>query len=454
MALDRGTPLSEYLVDIGWANNEEQMNGVLKVIAGTYDKIDNFAKNTAKGWVNAAKLVAGAYLAIAKKAADLLQEEAKLDLENQMLAKKYMVSANAMMAYNNALKELGMSYEDLFYATDEVRGRFNELVLLGRQMEAPEGLEDTMVLVRDIGFQFTKLNVILANLRRWVAYFMGQRMNGQLQRLRDTAASFIEYIQEHGVEVAEKVATVAAAVLNVFTSIAGVTIKLITYAVKFLAWIEKVAPWLKWILFIVWAYYTPIGKIAALIGLITALINDYQKALNKEETIFSWKQLYLFIKPVVEAVKLLVRALSNVFNTDWSQSPFMLTVKALAGMLRGILDTINLITYGIGALFGDEESIENFKYSAHDFHDLISDFVGGYEGNNINQSNVVDYIKGGGPNYGGYFSPIPTNTTNNDVKSSINITNNVKSVQEAKSLTEKQIQDYREGVGFSYSPVF
>ena len=197
--------LKEYLVKIGWNLDE---NG-FKDTVGKLDDIKKKIKENVK-LKDAVKVAGTTVLTVLKTVneamLDAIESSALLDYETEKQARLWWVSEEQARSYQTALNALGETNEDLAKMTNEQYQRLYELNQLGRSLEAPEGLEDFLLLVRDINFEFSKLKVEFEYGRRWVAYFLGQFIGSDAQKVRDFLRNLNKNIQENLPKIAEKVA--------------------------------------------------------------------------------------------------------------------------------------------------------------------------------------------------------------------------------------------------------
>ena len=438
----------EYLVSIGWSNNDRQMEDVKKQVAGVLAKLGDYVSDNAKQWAVAGKIAVAAIYGIANAAEDLLIDLAKEDRSIQMLAKKYMVSADAMRAYNNALDEMGLSYEDLFYATDEVRKEFNDLVVLGRQIEAPQGLEDTLITVREILHQFSRFHVILGALRRWIGYYIGENIGPELREIRDDAKEFVDFLQKNIPKMAKVIGNVLSAAFSAIYGIYKILKPVVKFVFDILSGINKAAPDLKWLLLFLLAITDPVKMIAGLLLIIGKLVEDFTKFKNGEKALLKWKGFDEVLSHLSETFRMINDWVQSIFNYDGSGSVLIDSLNAVIQALRLVADLVNIVVSSIPAIFapwvgGDATKwYDQIEKSVYDIGDLFSeefkyapvnakDYVTSKQGNNAAQGIPRSGRRG------------DINNTNN-VKQ--NLTINVNSTKEIASAQENALKGLKEGL--------
>lgn len=204
--------LKEYLVSIGWDINESDYRHASDVIKKFGSQIAEKISPNVKTLGNAALFVLDVLKTGNKIIAQTISTVADLDYETEKLARQWWVSEEAARSYSTALDALGETNEDLLTMTDEQYRRLVELNQVGRSLEAPKELEDFLLTVRDIKFEFSKLKVEIQYGFRWVTYFFAKMNGTDAKNIRETLKSFNEKIQKNLPVIAKKIAEI----LNVF----------------------------------------------------------------------------------------------------------------------------------------------------------------------------------------------------------------------------------------------
>lgn len=179
--------IKEYLVSLGF-KVDTQSYGAMQNAMGNADKtVSGFANNTIKNFSTAGiavtSFVATATAGIAKFVTDL----AKTDLQQEKFARQMWVSKDYATAYNNSLKAMGASLEDLYFSP-ELMNQFKELRNLSFQMVPPAEYQDQMKYIRSIVFEFTKMKLELTYAAQWIGYYLVKYLEGPLGDLK----SFME----------------------------------------------------------------------------------------------------------------------------------------------------------------------------------------------------------------------------------------------------------------------
>lgn len=216
--------LKEYLVSIGWDIHESDYKHATDVISKFGKEISAKISPNVKTLGTAASFVLDVLKVGNKIIAQTISTIADLDYETEKLARQWWVSEEAARSYSTALDALGETNEDLATMTDEQYRRLVELNQIGRGLEAPKELDDFLLTVRDIKFEFAKLKVEIQYGLRWVTYFFAKMNGTDAKNIRETLRSFNEKIQKNLPVIAKKIAEI----LNVFYRLGKAGLKLVT----------------------------------------------------------------------------------------------------------------------------------------------------------------------------------------------------------------------------------
>lgn len=197
--------LKDYLVKIGWDLDESGFKNATNKITSIKSKLDK-VKGIKDGFKVASDVILGSLKVVNEAILNVVESTALLDYEVEKQARLWWVSEQQARSYQTALNALGETNADLLTMTNEQYKRLYELNQLGRSLEAPKELDDFLLLVRDINFEFSKLKVEFEYGKRWVAYFLGQFIGPDAMKARDFLKRANNYIQENLPKIAEKVA--------------------------------------------------------------------------------------------------------------------------------------------------------------------------------------------------------------------------------------------------------
>lgn len=197
--------LKDYLVKIGWDLDESGFKNATNKITSIKNKLDK-VKGIKDGFKVASDVILGSLKVVNEAILDVVESTALLDYETEKQARLWWVSEQQARSYETALNALGETNADLLTMTNEQYRRLYELNQLGRSLEAPKELDDFLLLVRDINFEFSKLKVEFEYGKRWVAYYLEQFIGPDAMKVRDFLKRANNYIQENLPKIAEKVA--------------------------------------------------------------------------------------------------------------------------------------------------------------------------------------------------------------------------------------------------------
>lgn len=281
--------LKEYLVKIGWNLDESGFKNATSKIQDIKKKISENIK--LKDAVKVAgEVVFGVLKTVNESLLDVVESTALLDAETEKQARLWWVSEEQARSYQTALNALGETHQDLATMTNEQYRRLYELNQLGRSLEAPEGLEDFLLLVRDINFEFSKLKVEFEYGKRWVTYFLGQFIGSDAQKARDFLKNLNDKIQENLPKIAEKVARFFEAFYRLGKSALWVAKQLYNALVSILDFFNLSIPQATALVsgFFLLLKGGPLGWAIAAITTLLLLIDDYMTWQRGGISAFDW----------------------------------------------------------------------------------------------------------------------------------------------------------------------
>lgn len=215
--------LKEYLVSIGWEVNESDYKHAKSVVDDFGSKIAAKLTPNIKAFGTAANVVLDILVSTNKVIAQTISSVADFDLEIEKQARLWWVSEEAARSYQTALDALGETNDDLLTMTDEQYRRLIELNQIGRSLEAPKEVDDFLLTIRDVKFEFAKLKVEIQYGMRWVTYFFAKMNGTDATTIRERLRELNEKIQKNLPIIAEKVAKV----LNVFYRLGKAAVRVV-----------------------------------------------------------------------------------------------------------------------------------------------------------------------------------------------------------------------------------
>lgn len=198
--------MKEYLVKIGWNVDKNSLGSTLNTINKTEESLAKSAAGIAGSFINAGKLVTDVIIGINAQLISLVNNTAKLDYQTERLARQYWSSEKNVRSFSTALEVLGESYDSMMFMTDEQYQRFIELNRLGRTLEAPKELDDFLVKVRNLNFEFSRFKMILQYGSRWVVYWISQFTGTDVETFTKKVRNFIDFLIKNLPQITKKVA--------------------------------------------------------------------------------------------------------------------------------------------------------------------------------------------------------------------------------------------------------
>lgn len=418
--------LREYLVKLGWDVNKSGFDNASGLVDKFASKLMGKAGAMGTAFISASASIVKASLATADAVSEIAFSVAEADTAVERLARKYWISEQSARSLQNAQEQLGISMQDLMYATDEEYKRFLELNAYGKSLEAPKALDDTLVKIRDIQFEFSKLGTILNYGKRWFMYYLGEYLGVDIDQIIIKFKSFNDWLRTNLPQITQKLAklvslgwrfakTVLTLIYNLGKGIVQIVERLGTSGV---ASIFALAAAFKMIAM------GPLGLVLLGLTAIVLLLDDFMAWKEGRNSLFDWsgvseplENLWGTVLNVTDSVKSLIGSFSNLFKTiDGGKG----TMSWLGDVLQTIADVINFISTAItdisALLNPDDKSLQEKaeKGTASlirkfgDFAAPIVEFFGG-SGENVKKgaNSFADMIDpyAGGRNPTGSYNP-------------------------------------------------
>lgn len=197
--------LKEYLVKIGWKTDDASLSKAESKIGGFGKKVASHAKSLGNAFLTASKVSGEFAIGLAKDFVNITKQVANADLQTEQFARKMWISEQSARSLQTSLDALGMSYEDLFFATEEQYNQFLQLNALGKTLEAPAAFDETLKEIRGIQFEFSKFQQMFQYFYRWVGYYIGQKFGKDIKNIRKFAADINSFFQKNLSKIAERV---------------------------------------------------------------------------------------------------------------------------------------------------------------------------------------------------------------------------------------------------------
>ena len=288
MALDE--TLKEYLVKIGWDVDELGFDMASKKINDFRSAIVNSGSGMAASFTKAGLAIFDTIYTVVDSMWDLASATATADLKVETFARRMWTTEQNARSLTTALDVLGMSYDELFFATPEQYNRFLQLNTLGKQLEAPAELDETLQKVRDIQFEISKTKMIFQYATRWVVYYLGEYLGTDIDTVKEKLRSFNETAMKYLPVVTQKIAYL----LNVFYRLGKTVVEVLAAigrtAVGSFGDIEVSG--LRTIATLAAAFLAlksgPVGMFLLLLGAILLLLEDFMVWQKGGKSLFVW----------------------------------------------------------------------------------------------------------------------------------------------------------------------
>lgn len=445
--------LKEYLVKIGWdvdnisfQNANEQINKFNRLA-------ELSAKSLGMAFTSAGSLIFDTIFSITESMWSLVSSTAEADLRVETFARRMWTTEQNARSLTTALDALGMEYNDLFYTTEEQFRRFLSLNALGKTLEAPAELDETLVKVRNIQFEISKMKMIFQYASRWVVYYLGEMFGDDLDSAQQKLSNFNNFL----IEKIPKFTKVIAEFFGVFYRLARSVIwalegigsaavssfgNLETSGVSALMTIATVATLVS---------KGPLGIFLLVLGSILLLLEDFMVWQKGGKSLFDWSSVSNMLgnmegklDDTADRFQTLIDKVDKFFEMLHLNEAAMLFVETFFQALEVALDGTNIAMDLLIGLFdillGDFESLANNKLF-QDINSLLDtlfgegftsnfkdNFIGGFTWEppdilknlfGINDPNTKMTATGVLPSSGR-----SQNTTNNTNTQNNNVTNN------------------------------
>ena len=338
--------LKEYLVKIGWDVDELGLSKLTSTLGNIKSLIKKFFGDSGENIASGLTSVLGTIKDVNSAAIGLIETTAGLDYETEKLARRYWISEKAARSYQTALDALGETQEDVFYMTDEQYKRLIELNNLGKSLEAPAEVDNFLLKIRDINFEFSKLKVEIQYGTRYAMYYsskyLGVDIDNLLQKLRNfntfiqrnlpaiskKVAEFFEIfyrLAKAGVQIGKVLYSVINAIFEIFDNKLGRTMTLATVFFRLLK-------------------SGPIGWAIAALTTLLLLIDDYMTWQRGGDSYFDWSGFDEIFGDTESSLSDIKSSLSDIFDS-------VSDIFNKLGLKQTVLNTFKITAEGIDVAF-------------------------------------------------------------------------------------------------------
>ena len=368
------------------------------------------------------------------------------------MAKQYWTTAENYKAFSTSLETLGIKYQDLFWTTQEELDRFKELYALGKSLEVPEAINETLRDVRDIRQEFNKLKVVSTYFFKAVAYYIGQYSGKEIKSFRDTIRSIVNAITKRMPEAARFLGKALGVVVNTVSAISKLAKTIYNVVKPVFGWIKEAPTWIKLIGIALLAWLKgPLGLIIAGISFLMLLIDDYMGWKNGKKSWLDWSMFDAGLekaKGFIDDLKVKVDVLKDSFKELFDFLSQVFDFPSLSELRKELQLAKENVQWWLDKLGWKKDPSPDDSQS-----DWWRKLSGGYKGTqsytnpgtSANEAAVrASGIRG---TAGGNVNNVTLNADSHD-------TINVNSVDEAISLQKKNRQNYIDALNSGMSPIF
>lgn len=445
--------MKEYLVSLGFNIDRNKLSDALDVVKLGEGKISSLVSKMStslgKGTAGIVTMIASAVVAVGKFTTSV----AEADMATQNAANSMWMNVDAYRVTQNAVESLGYSMNELsiIARNPELTNRFSELVELGKQTAAPKELDSMLKKVRDVTFEFDKMQVIAKNGIRQIVYYFLKYLGVDLDNMQNKLASVNKFLQENLPKIAAAIAKVLYYIYRVGKAIGYVIslgAKLIGGIYNFM---KKFPSTFKVFIGIISAILLAINPVLTIIlaGLsaIILLIDDYMTWQRGGKSYFgdSWKKVEDFIEKAKDkfewlfekiewAVDYIIDSLGPFF--EWLFDAF----DSAFGWLKDVFKGVNEFGYKVGSipdwiLKKDQEVDEANEKANNWIKEKIKGFFGSSDESESKKSEVK-YQYESSKNTNTSYSPNMKYEQNINVKGSVDENTLRKINQQTKRMLE------------------
>lgn len=313
--------LEEYLVSIGWQVDKKSFADALGSLSQFKDTSKILSMNAGQLLLKAASSFIKIGWQVTKTIFDMSTAMAQTDITVERFARATASSERTARAYMRTMEALGQdatSFEDLFLMTNEEYARFKDIYALSQRLEAPQGLQDTLVSIRDIQHEINKFKIILQYAGDWFVYFLGEQLGVEIDDLKQGLRGINDYLEENIQPNTKKLAEFIAPFLRII--------------IEILTWLTKVG-----------TKIMEVGSESEVFETVGGLLDSIGNALS---TIFELLNLILGLDGDLNSLATTFEIIGAVLD-------------AISTIINGIADTIKFII----ALIKGENFVDAFEKS-------------------------------------------------------------------------------------------
>lgn len=364
--------LKEYLVKIGWNVDELGFNAANKKINDFRSAIVNGGKGMAASFTKAGLVIFDTIHTVVKSMWDLADATATADLKVETFARRMWTTEQNARSLTTALDVLGMSYDDLFFATPEQYNRFLQLNELGKQLEAPAELDETLQKIRDIQFEISKTKMIFQYATRWVVYYLGEYLGMDIDEIKEKLKDFNEMAMKYLPVVTQKIAYVLTVFYRLGKTVVEVLAAIGRTAVGSFGDMETSG--LRTIATLAAAFMAlrsgPVGMFLLALGAILLLLEDFMVWQKGGKSLFDWSSVSNTIQNMNDKfgdstgkLEEIIQKVDKLFDRIQARQFVMSLIETFLTVVETGLDGINvaldLLNGALDILSGNFENLKD-----------------------------------------------------------------------------------------------
>ncbi len=194
--------LKEFLVSLGFEVDEGAYQAASRKVKAFEEKAAKMTEAIGKNAEKGAKVTVAALSSMTAGVAAYVAGVAKADLETEKFARRMWMTEENARSLQNSLAAMGESMDSIYdvAANPELRMRFLRLRSDAAKLEGGAEIDEGLKKLRDVQFEFQRLQLLLRYMGRYIAYYLGKYLEGPLSRIQAKLKS----INDNGRNVAEE----------------------------------------------------------------------------------------------------------------------------------------------------------------------------------------------------------------------------------------------------------
>ena len=198
--------LKAYLIKLGIQVENAEFEKLKRVLDDITKAISKNAAEMTEAYTKAGSMVVGAIVSITGAIVTMASKVAEADMSYQLFAQRMYMSNDAAKAFKISTDALGQSLNEIAW-NPELRKHYFELIDQVKGMKTPDGAQNQLRTLRDIGFEWTRLKVEATSAMEWITFHLFKLNKGELFGFKDLLAKANDSIQKNMPEWTAKIAS-------------------------------------------------------------------------------------------------------------------------------------------------------------------------------------------------------------------------------------------------------